>query len=82
MCSGIMISTADGRDIWIFDWFAVPFPNAFIDDQADIAGFIHQYLAYSLIGLVVLHAAGAIKHHVIDKDNTLKRMLMPNRIGK
>jgi cytochrome b561 len=32
--------------------------------------------------LVVLHAAGAIKHHFIDKDNTLKRMLMPNRISK
>jgi len=78
MMSGILISTADGRDIWIFDWFAVPFPNAFIDDQADIAGVIHQYLAYSLMAIVVLHAAGAIKHHVIDKDNTLKRMLIPN----
>ncbi|MBB1474304.1 cytochrome b [Shewanella sp. SG41-3] len=82
MCSGIMISTADGRDIWIFDWFAVPFPDAFIDDQADTAGVIHQYLAYSLMGLVVLHAAGAIKHHVIDKDNTLKRMLLPSRFSK
>jgi cytochrome b561 len=78
--SGIMISTADGRDIWIFDWFSVPFPSAFIDEQADIAGVIHQYLAYSLIGLIVLHSAGAIKHHIIDKDNTLKRMLIPNRV--
>ena len=79
MCSGIMISTADGRDIWIFDWFSVPFPNAFIEDQADVAGLVHQYLAYSLMTLVVFHAAGAIKHHFIDKDNTLKRMFIPNR---
>jgi cytochrome b561 len=77
MVSGIMISTADGRDIWIFDWFAVPFPNAFIDDQADLAGIVHQYLAYTLITLVVFHALGAIKHHIIDKDNTLTRMLKP-----
>ncbi|MDD8059381.1 MULTISPECIES: cytochrome b [Shewanella] len=79
MVSGIMISTADGRDIWIFDWFAVPFPNAFIDDQADLAGIVHQYLAYTLITLVVFHALGAIKHHIVDKDNTLTRMLKPVR---
>ncbi|GGB60214.1 cytochrome b [Shewanella inventionis] len=79
MVSGILISTADGRDIWVFDWFAVPFPNAFMDDQADIAGVVHQYLAYTLIVLVVLHALGAIKHHLFDKDNTLTRMLKPAR---
>ena len=68
--------------VWRVEWIAVPFPDAFIDDEADTAGVVYQYLAYSLMGLVVLHAAGAIKHHVIDKDNTLKRMLLPSRISK
>lgn len=35
----------------------------------------HQYISYLLIFLLVLHIAGALKHHVIDKDKTLLRML-------
>ena len=77
MFSGILISTADGRNIWVFDWFEVPFPGELFNNQADVAGAIHKYAAYSLIVLVVLHAAGAIKHHVVDKDATLRRMLKP-----
>src|SRR5690606_10938006 len=31
--------------------------------------------AYALIGAILLHFAGALKHHVVDKDSTLRRML-------
>lgn len=73
--SGYLISTADGRGIAVFDWFTLASLGELINEQEDIAGVIHKYTAYSLIGLVVIHAFGAIKHHVIDKDNTLKRMI-------
>ncbi|GAA0789263.1 MULTISPECIES: cytochrome b [Pseudomonadati] len=79
MVSGILISTADGRGIWVFDWFQFPAVGELFDDQADIAGAFHQYAAYSLIGLVFIHAAGALKHHFIDKDSTLTRMLRVKR---
>lgn len=79
MVTGILISTADGRGIWVFNWFEVPSLGALFENQADIAGAIHQYFAYSLIGLVVLHGAGALKHHFIDKDQTLLKMCKPNR---
>jgi cytochrome b561 len=75
MVSGFLISTADGRGIWVFDWFEIPSLGVFIEDQADIAGVIHQYAAYSLIGLVSIHALGALKHHFIDKDSTLLRII-------
>ena len=75
MLTGYLISTADGRALEVFDWFSIPATIFGIEHQEDIAGDIHEILAFSLIGLVLLHAAGAIKHHVIDKDNTLKRML-------
>ncbi|TNF37221.1 MAG: cytochrome b [Gammaproteobacteria bacterium] len=75
MFSGYLISTADGRALEVFDWFSIPATIHGIERQEDIAGDVHEILAYSLIALVVLHAAGAIKHHVIDKDNTLRRML-------
>ena len=75
MMSGYLIATADNRGIDFYGLFEVPvLINAF-ESQEDWAGLIHEYLAYAVMALVVLHAAGAIKHHVFDKDHTLKRML-------
>lgn len=73
--SGYLISTEDGRPIAVFDWFEVPALGALFNNQADIAGLVHEYVAYSLIALAVLHGLAALKHHYIDKDHTLKRML-------
>lgn len=73
--TGYLISTADGRGIEVFGLFEVPSLGAFIENQEDIAGTIHEWLAYALILLATLHGLAAIKHHVIDKDNTLNRMI-------
>jgi cytochrome b561 len=45
-------------------------------DVKDIAWKIHQVLSYALIAGVALHVLGAFKHHIIDKDNTLTRMVL------
>ncbi|MCM2680052.1 cytochrome b [Echinimonas agarilytica] len=74
MLSGYLISTADGRSIDVFGWFEVPASVTSIPNQADVAGQIHLYLAWSLIALVVVHVLAALKHHFIEKDGTLKRM--------
>lgn len=81
LVSGYLISTEDGRPIDVFGWFSVPAFGPFFDDQADIAGEIHFYVATALIATAVLHAAAALKHHYIDKDVTLTRMLgkAPNK---
>lgn len=75
--SGYLISTADGRGIDIFNWVTIPSLGEWIDDQEVVAGDIHQWLAYGLIGLVVIHAFAALKHHFIEKDSTIKRMIKP-----
>ena len=72
--SGYLISTADGRSIEVFGWFSVPATLQDIPNQEDIAGWIHWILACGLIGLVVLHAAAALKHHFIDRDRSLQRI--------
>lgn len=74
MLSGYLISTADGRSVEVFDWFSIP-ATLTGDNQEDVAGTVHLLLAWSLIGLVVLHAGAALKHHFIDRDRTLRRML-------
>lgn len=73
--SGYLIPTADNRGIDVFNWFTLPASGELLNNQEDIFGNIHLWSAYALIALVSLHAIAAIKHHFIDKDITLKRML-------
>ena len=75
MLSGYLISTADGRAVEVFGLFEVPAIIYGYDGQEDAAGVVHLVLAISLIALVSVHALAALKHHFVDKDFTLKRML-------
>ena len=73
--SGYLISTADGQAISVFGLFEIPATLTDAGAQADLAGTLHLWLAWSVVILSVLHALAALKHHFIDKDDTLKRML-------
>ncbi|MNR57354.1 hypothetical protein D3C85_1781150 [compost metagenome] len=75
LISGYLISTAEGVAIDVFGWFSVPATLSGLPEQADVAGVIHFYLAWSLVVLAVLHALAALKHHFLDRDPTLTRML-------
>ncbi|MFV0575382.1 MAG: cytochrome b [Vibrio sp.] len=72
--TGYLISTSDGRGIDVFNWFTIPSIGALFDNQSDIAGLLHYYFAIVLIGLAVIHVLAALKHHFINKDNTLRKM--------
>jgi cytochrome b561 len=75
MASGYLISTADGRPVEVFGLFSVPATLTGLPNQEDLAGDVHFVLAVSLVGLAGLHALGALKHHFLDRDRTLVRML-------
>lgn len=47
-------------------------PDALIEARAK---FIHEVLSKLVIGAVALHVTGALKHHFIDHDGVLSRML-------
>jgi cytochrome b561 len=51
-------------------------------DLADVLVRAHHWLGWTLLVVVGLHAAAALKHHLIDRDATLKRMLVWRRIDK
>ena len=79
MLSGYLISTADGRPIEVFGLFPVPALVSGIPNLEDMAGKVHWYLALSLISLAGIHTLAALKHHFIDRDRTLKKILgIPN----
>ena len=80
MISGYLISTADDRGIAVFGLFEVPATLTSIPDQADVAGLVHEYLAWALVIFAGVHALAALKHHFIDRDATLVRMF--GRTGK
>jgi len=74
MLTGYLIPTAKGIGVDVFDWFTVPAMPANIPQQADVAGIIHLWSAWMLIGLALLHSGAALKHHFVDRDETLLRM--------
>jgi cytochrome b561 len=75
MFSGYLISTADGSSVDVFSLFSVPAIIQGIEGQEDIAGEVHLVLAILLIGIAALHMLAALKHHFVDRDETLRRML-------
>jgi len=75
LITGYLIPTADGRGIEVFHWFSVPSLGSLFNQQEDIAGTLHFWSACGLMLLAAIHALASLKHHFIDKDNILKRML-------
>ena len=49
---------------------------------AALSASLHYILQWVLIGAIGLHVAGALKHHVIDGDATLRRMLPGHAPGQ
>ncbi|MGO1500237.1 MAG: cytochrome b [Marinobacter sp.] len=80
--SGFLISTADGSSVSVFGWFEVPSVTGQIKGLEDTAGLVHYWSTWALVVLALIHAAGALKHHFIDRDETLRRMLVPGRRDK
>ncbi|WP_047281464.1 cytochrome b [Pseudomonas lundensis] len=75
MIAGYLISTAEGVGIPVFGLFEVPALISNLPDQADVAGVVHLYLAWAVVIFAGLHGLVALKHHFIDRDATLTRML-------
>ena len=73
--SGWIMSNSGGHDVAFFGLFTLPQLVGENETINGIAAAIHGSAAFILIALVVLHVAGALKHHLVYKDETLKRML-------
>lgn len=73
--SGWIMVTAAGRPPKLLgQMFAMPgIPQS--GELAGVAADVHLVLAWVLITLVSLHILAALKHHFVDKDIVLKRML-------
>jgi cytochrome b561 len=73
--SGWLMSSAKGVPVVYFGLVALP--DLVSKDKAlgNLLETLHASLNYALLSLVFLHVAAALKHHFLDKDDTLARML-------
>jgi len=55
----------------------VQLPDLLTRDEAlaELLKFVHVMLNYTMLILVITHAAAALKHHFVDHDDVLLRML-------
>jgi len=72
--TGYTLSTLAGRATSWFGMFQLPMIFSANDNLTHLFKEIHEYLGFTLIGLVILHALAALYHHFIVKDNVLRRM--------
>ena len=73
--SGYLISTSAGATVPFFGGMEIPAMMKVGDSARDFAVLAHYWLGYGIAGLAGIHAAAALKHHFIDKNSVLKRML-------
>jgi len=73
--SGWLMSSAKGFQTVYFGVLPIPDLLSKNKELGDWLQSLHQTLNFTLAALVAGHAAAALKHHLIDKDEVLSRML-------
>ena len=76
--SGWIMSSAGDFPAPFFGLFDLPHIVNKNEAIFELSRDLHSASAIILVVLVTMHAAGAFKHHFIDKDTTLIRMTRPN----
>lgn len=73
--SGWLMSSAKGFQTVYFG--VIPLPDLLEKNKAlgETLETVHQALNFTMAGVVAVHALAALKHHWIDRDDVLARML-------
>ena len=71
--SGIFMTLYNDRSIDVFG-LVIPAQGS-VEWLAESAEAVHEIGANVLLGLLALHVGAALKHHLVDRDATLRRML-------
>lgn len=79
---GWILSMSAGHPPSFFGLFMVPSFVPINKNVMRVAAIVHEALAWAILGLLIVHVLAAIKHHFIDKDDILKRMLITRRWQK
>ena len=73
--TGYLLSVAAGVKVVYLGLWELPMPFDKSDALKDIFGMAHEWLNWTMAAIVVVHILAALKHHVVDRDGTLRRMM-------
>lgn len=73
--SGWWFNSITGKPLQFFKLFNLPALAAPNHDLRHVSHELHEYLFWALVLVLVPHVGGALKHHLIDRDSVLRRML-------
>ena len=72
---GVVHSWATDYPIVVYGLFAIPNPMSADAALKELLEEVHEILGWGLVALVAVYVAAALKHHVIDRNDVLHRML-------
>ena len=78
--SGWWFNSLTGKPLQWFKLFNLPALVGANGDLSHLAHAVHEYLFWFLLLVLVAHVGAALKHHVFDRDNVLRRMLPFGRV--
>ncbi|HEY9131556.1 MAG TPA: cytochrome b [Dyella sp.] len=73
--SGWWFNSLRGFPLQYFKQFNLPAIAEKNEELARTVLALHEYLFYILLLVLVAHVGAALKHHIFDNDNVLRRML-------
>ncbi len=73
--SGWLMSSASGFQVMYLSVIPIPDLIAKNKDTAEQLKQLHESLNWLMVLVVALHVAAALKHHLVDRDDVLWRML-------
>jgi cytochrome b561 len=73
--SGWWFNSVAGKPLQWFKLFNLPALAAKNENLQDLVLDVHEYLFWFLLLVLVAHVGAALKHHLSDNDNVLRRML-------
>ena len=76
--TGWLMSSAKGFQTVYFGVLPIPDLLTKNKELGETLNLVHRYLNYTLIAIIAVHIGAAMKHHFINKDDILRRML-PDR---
>ena len=79
LISGPLIVWADGHALVLFDTLTIPAPFTESEPTRSLAWTLHSQAAIALAFLVILHIAAALKHLMFNSDDTIIRILWPEK---
>lgn len=74
--TGWLMSSAGGFPVYL--WFDKGLVPDLIGNNPSLFGFyieLHRWLAYALLAVLLAHAGAALAHHLVWRDDTLRKML-------